>query len=139
MKLAVHSLPWPCFDFKIKMTCPRGNMQVSLYFEKVTRHYENPLCDYYRNRKSCDCHTWIAANVWTSRSVRVANVPSDQGHDHCGNLETAFLTIMLQKWWKEASVLGTVLGKSFVFEIQKSETEKASTVFHRNWEKYWAQ
>lgn len=60
------------------------------------------LCDYHRNRKSCDCHTWTAANIWTSRSMRVANVPSDQGHDYCGNLETAFLTIMLQKWWKKS-------------------------------------
>lgn len=46
---------------------------------------------------------------------------------------------MLQKWWKEAAILEIFLGKLFVFEIQKSETEKASTVFHRNWEKYWAQ
>lgn len=68
--------------------------------------------------------------------MRVANVPSDQGRDYCGSLETAFLTIMLQKWWKEAAILETILGKLFVFEIQKSETEKASTVFHRNWEKY---
>lgn len=33
----------------------------------------------------------------------------------------------------------TVLGKLVVFDIQKSETEKAGTVFHRNWDKYSAQ
>lgn len=101
-------------------------MEASLSFEKVTKHCESQF-EWLLQEKEV---LWLSYMNWSQyldgRGPReLANIQIDQGCSYSGSLETAFLTILLQKWWKETS--GNQ-GKLFVFEIEKSETEKASTV-----------
>lgn len=66
----------------------------------------------------------------------LANMQADQDYSHCGALETAFLTTALQNWWKEG-LRRLFQGNCLYLRCKNQELcEKASAMFHRNWEEY---